>query len=153
ARSSARSGGGWEVLAMIQPDHSHLFVRVWPSESAAEAVKECKVLTSHHLRAAFPCLRTLLPLCWTRSSLASTAGNGTQESMQRYIAAHVRRSYGRWPAQDLHQDLQREVAAHSPPGAGTGAHPHALLEALQYSTCAAHHGLAAVPRLRLALPA
>src|SRR5258708_30449788 len=44
---------GWELLALaIQPDHIHHFVRVWPSDSAAEVVKECKGITSLHLRRA-----------------------------------------------------------------------------------------------------
>jgi putative transposase len=82
---------GWDVLALaIQPDHIHLFVRVWPSASAAEVVKECKGLTLHHLRAEFPHLRTL-PSLWTRSFFASTAGNVSQETIQKYIAVQARR--------------------------------------------------------------
>src|SRR5260221_13154973 len=46
---------GWEILALaIQPDHIHLFVRVWPSDSASQVVKECKGLTSSHLHQGFP---------------------------------------------------------------------------------------------------
>src|SRR2546430_719167 len=42
---------GWEIITLaIQPDHLHLFVRVWPSDSAAEVVKELKGFTSFHLR-------------------------------------------------------------------------------------------------------
>lgn len=82
---------GWEILALaIQPDHIHLFVRAWPSDSAAVVVKECKGLTAHHLREEFPQLRTL-PSLWTRSYFASTAGNVSQETIQRYIAAQARR--------------------------------------------------------------
>jgi putative transposase len=82
---------GWEILALaIQPDHLHLVVRVWPSDSAAEVVKQCKGLTSHHLREEFPPLRTL-PSLWTRSYFASTAGTVSQETIQRYIAAQARR--------------------------------------------------------------
>jgi putative transposase len=82
---------GWEILALaIQPEHIHLFVRVWPSDSAADVVKECKGLTSHHLRDEFPQLRTL-PSLWTRSYFASTAGDVSQETIQRYIAAQARR--------------------------------------------------------------
>ena len=34
---------GWTILTLaIQPDHIHLFVRVWPSDSASEVVKELK---------------------------------------------------------------------------------------------------------------
>ena len=82
---------GWVILALaIQPDHIHLFVQVWPSDSASEVVKECKGLTSHQLRAEFPQLRTL-PSLWTRSYFASTAGNVSQETIQKYIAAQARR--------------------------------------------------------------
>lgn len=82
---------GWDILALaVQPDYVHLFVRVWPRDSAAEVVKECKGLTAHHLRAEFPGLRTL-PSTWTRSYFASTAGNVSQETIQRYIAAQARR--------------------------------------------------------------
>lgn len=42
---------GWEILALaIQPDHIHLFVRVWPSDSAAAVVKAGKGIASFHLR-------------------------------------------------------------------------------------------------------
>jgi REP-associated tyrosine transposase len=76
---------GWEILALaIQPDHIHLFVRVWPSDSAAEVVKECKGITSFSLRNEFPQLRKL-PSMWTRSYFAATADNVSQETIQRYI--------------------------------------------------------------------
>ena len=82
---------GWHVLALaVQPDHIHLFVRVWPSDSAADVVKECKGITSFTLRKEFRPLLTL-PSMWTRSYCASTAGNVSQETMQRYIAAQTRR--------------------------------------------------------------
>ena len=68
------------VALAIQPDHIQLFVRVWPSDSAAEVVKACKGVTSCHLRTEFPHLLKL-PSTWTRSSFASTAGNVSQETM------------------------------------------------------------------------
>jgi len=78
---------GWELLEMaIQPDHIHLFVRVWPTDSAADVVKECKGLTAHHLRKKYAVLRRL-PSLWTRSYFGSTAGNVSQEIIQHYIAA------------------------------------------------------------------
>jgi putative transposase len=80
---------GWEIVALaIQPDHIHLFVRVWPSDSAADVVKECKGITSFHLRKAFPDLLKL-PSMWTRSYFAATAGHVSQETIQRYIAAQT----------------------------------------------------------------
>ena len=78
---------GWTVLELaIQPDHIHLFVQVWPSTSAAEVVKECKGITSRHLRKKYPQLLKL-PSLWTRSYFAATAGNVSGETIQQYIKA------------------------------------------------------------------
>ena len=78
---------GWTILALaIQPDHLHLFVRCSPTDCAAEVVKECKGVTSFSLRKEFPTLRKL-PSMWTRSYLASTAGNVSRETIERYIEA------------------------------------------------------------------
>jgi putative transposase len=78
---------GWTVVQLaIQPDHVHLFVRVWPTTSAADVVKACKGLTSHELRKRYPVLLKMPPL-WTPSYFASMAGNVFQETIQRYIAA------------------------------------------------------------------
>jgi putative transposase len=74
------------VQLAIQPDHVHLFVRVWPTTSAADVVKECKGLTSHELRKRYPVLLKM-PSLWTRRYFASTAGNVFQETIQRSIAA------------------------------------------------------------------
>jgi len=53
-------------------------------------VKECKGITSFHLRKEFPHLLKL-PSTWTRSYCASTAGNVSQETIQRYIDAQTGR--------------------------------------------------------------
>ena len=79
---------GWEVIELaVNPDHVHLFVRVWPSDSAAEVVKDCKGLTSHELRQKYPAVLKKLPSLWTRSYFAATAGNVSSAAIQRYIAA------------------------------------------------------------------
>jgi putative transposase len=79
---------GWEVIELaIQPDHVHLFVRVLPSTPAAEVVKECKGITSYELRRKYPNLLKRLPSMWTRSYFAATAGNVSQETIQKYIEA------------------------------------------------------------------
>jgi putative transposase len=70
----------------IQPDHVHLFVRVWPSDSPADVLKAVKGSTSHQLREKHPQLRRL-PSLWTRSYFVSTAGNVSQETIRRYIEA------------------------------------------------------------------
>jgi putative transposase len=78
---------GWHIIELaVQPDHIHLFVRVWPSDSAADVVKECKGLTSHELRLNHPSLRRL-PSLWTRSYFAATAGNVSSDTVKRYIEA------------------------------------------------------------------
>jgi putative transposase len=79
---------GWDVLELaIQPDHSHLFVRVWPSDSAAEVVKELKGFSSFHLRKELVPILSKLPSLWTRSYSVSTAGNVSAEIIQQYIEA------------------------------------------------------------------
>lgn len=79
---------GWIILQLaVQPDHIHLFVRGWPETSASQIVKECKGITSHELRAKYPDLKRRLPSLWTRSFFAATAGNVSQETIQKYIAA------------------------------------------------------------------
>lgn len=78
---------GWEILELaIQPDHVHLFVRVWPSDSPANVVKEIKGITSHNLRKEFPQLLRL-PSMWTRSYFSATAGNVSSETIKKYIEA------------------------------------------------------------------
>ena len=71
---------------VVRPDHVHLFVRVWPTTSAADVVKTCKGRTSHVLRERYAVLRKL-PSLWTRSYFASTDGNVSAQTIDRYIAA------------------------------------------------------------------
>jgi putative transposase len=79
---------GWDIRELaVQPDHVHLFVRVWPTESAADVVKELKGVTSFHLRKEFSTVLSKLPSLWTRSYFASTSGNVSAETIQRYIEA------------------------------------------------------------------
>lgn len=78
---------GWDILELaVQPDHIHLFVRVWPIDSAADVVKEIKGITAHHLRQEFPQLLKL-PSMWTRSYFTATAGNVSSETIKKYIEA------------------------------------------------------------------
>jgi putative transposase len=78
---------GWHIEQLaIQPDHVHLFVRVWPSDSATDVLKAVKGVTSYELRRKHPQLRRL-PSLWTRSYFASTSGNVSQETIRRYIEA------------------------------------------------------------------
>jgi putative transposase len=78
---------GWELLSLaVQPDHVHVFVRVFPTNSPAEVVKELKGSTAHELRSKYPDLLKL-PCLWTRSYFASTAGNISAESIASYVEA------------------------------------------------------------------
>ena len=82
---------GWTILNLtIQPDHIHLFVRVFPTTSAADVVKECKGLSSYELRKKHPELKKL-PCMWTRSYFSSTAGNVSAKTIQMYIEAQSKK--------------------------------------------------------------
>jgi putative transposase len=79
---------GWQIITLaVQPDHLHLFVRVWPSDSAAEVVKELKGYSSFHLRQEFKPILSKIPSTWTRSYFASTAGAVSAAIIQPYIDA------------------------------------------------------------------
>ena len=78
---------GWTILELaIQPDHIHLFVRIFPTNSPADVVKECKGITSYHLRRNHPDLKKL-PSLWTRSYFVATAGNVSIHTIQQYNEA------------------------------------------------------------------
>lgn len=76
---------GWQIVSLaIQPDHVHLFIRANPYTLPSDIPRLIKGRSSHDLRQEFPHLRKL-PSLWTRSFLLSTAGNVSQEIIQRYI--------------------------------------------------------------------
>jgi putative transposase len=77
----------WQILELaIMPDHIHLFVRARPTDSASDIVGRIKGSTSHNLREKYPHLLKL-PSLWTRSFFASTAGNISADTIQKYIEA------------------------------------------------------------------
>ena len=77
----------WQILTLaIQPDHIHLFVRTWPTDSGADVVKACKGKTSYYLRREFPSLLKL-PSMWTRSYFCSTASNVSRATIRAYFDA------------------------------------------------------------------
>ena len=77
----------WQILELaIRPDHVHLFVRAHPTDSAANIVGRIKGRTSHDLREKYAQLLKL-PSMWTRSYFASTAGNISADTIQKYIEA------------------------------------------------------------------
>ena len=79
---------GWVILTLaILPDHLHLFVRVWPSDSASDVVKELKGMSARYLKQEFLSVFSKLPSVWTRSYFASTAGAVSAETIQKYIDA------------------------------------------------------------------
>jgi len=75
----------WTVIELaIQPDHVHLFIRANPYTLPSDIPRRIKGRSSRDLRDEFPHLRKL-PSLWTRSFFLSTAGNVSQEIIQRYI--------------------------------------------------------------------
>jgi len=78
---------GWPIENLtVMPDHLHLFVRGDPTAPAHEMVRLFKGRSSRVLRQEFPHLLRL-PSLWTRSYFCSTAGNVSEEAIQRYIEA------------------------------------------------------------------
>lgn len=76
---------GWQIIQLaIQPEHVHLFIRSNPYTLPTDIPRLIKGRSSHLLREEFPHLRKL-PSLWTRSFFLSTAGNVSQEIIQRYI--------------------------------------------------------------------
>jgi len=77
----------WQVLELaVQPDHVHLFVRAFPTTPASEIIKQCKGIASYTLRNKYMELRKI-PCLWTKTYFASTAGNVSSETIQKYIMA------------------------------------------------------------------
>ena len=76
---------GWEIVRLaIQPDQVHLFIRATPNTPPSDIPRRSKGRSSHHLRAEFPQLRKS-PSLWTRSFFLSTAGNVSQQIIQKYL--------------------------------------------------------------------
>ncbi len=79
---------GWQIIELaIQPDHIHLFVRVWTTDSAADVIKALKGATSFALRKEFAPVLKKLPSLWTRSYFACTVGQLSAQGIQEYLAA------------------------------------------------------------------
>lgn len=75
----------FEILAMeCHVDHCHLFLNVPPSISAAEAARIIKFNTARVLVKEFPAFEKTQSL-WTRSYFASTAGNVSSATIQKYV--------------------------------------------------------------------
>jgi putative transposase len=76
----------WTILELaIQPDHVYLFLRANPYTLPSDIPRLIKGRSSHDMRHEFPHLLKL-PSLWTRSFFISTAGNVSQETIQKYIA-------------------------------------------------------------------
>ena len=80
----------WQIIQLaIQPDHVHLFIRANPYTLPSDIPRLIKGPSSHALREEFPHLKKL-PSLWTRSFCLSTAGNVSQQTIQRYIERQSR---------------------------------------------------------------
>lgn len=75
----------WSVIELaIQPDHVHVFMRSNPRTLPTDIARLIKGRSSHLLREEYPFLKRM-PSLWTRSTLYSTAGNVSSETIQQYI--------------------------------------------------------------------
>jgi putative transposase len=78
---------GWKIKELaIQPDQVHLFLQVWPANSASEVVKEIKGITVFELRKKHADLKRL-PSMRTRSYFSASVGNISAQAIEKYIAA------------------------------------------------------------------
>lgn len=74
-----------EILKLqIMPDHVHLFIQGNPKLTPNNIIAGIKGYTSNVLRKEFPVLLEI-PTLWTRSYFASTAGNVSTSTIQKYI--------------------------------------------------------------------
>lgn len=78
----------WEIHELVvHKDHVRLCIQAWPSDSAADIVKELKWRTANTLRQEFSDLHKL-PSLWTRQYFAATVGSVPSETLQEYISTH-----------------------------------------------------------------
>lgn len=81
----------FRIIAMeCDKDHCHLFVNVLPTISPHMIMKAVKGITSKTLREEFPQLAKM-PSLWTRSYFASTAGEVSSETIEKYIKSQKTR--------------------------------------------------------------
>lgn len=67
------------------PDHVHLFVRVGPTEAAAQVVRAFKGRTARILRQEFPYLRNRAKVLWSPAYFAASVGYVSESTVRRYI--------------------------------------------------------------------
>lgn len=69
----------------IKPDHVHMIINFAPQLTLHKIVKDFKSLSSGILREEYPSLRTRIPSLWTRSYLACSIGQKSDELIQEFI--------------------------------------------------------------------
>lgn len=75
----------WQIVELaIQPDHVHLFIQSNPSTLPTDIARLIKGRSSHERREEFAHLMAM-PSLWTRSTLYSTAGFVSQDTIQNSI--------------------------------------------------------------------
>ena len=67
------------------PDHVHLFVRVGPTDAAAQVVRAFKGRTARILRQEFPYLRNRAKVLWSPAYFAASVGYVAESTVRRYI--------------------------------------------------------------------
>jgi putative transposase len=77
---------GWQIVAKeVMPDHVHLFVRVGPTDAAAQVVRAFKGRTARILRQEFPYLRNRAKVLWSPAYFAASVGYVSESTVRRYI--------------------------------------------------------------------
>ena len=81
-------------------DHCHLFVNAPPKLSPAQIMKLIKGGTGYALKEKF--FQTKKPQVWTRSYFVATAGNASNETVQRYVESQKTR-----PAKKMKKEVKK----------------------------------------------
>lgn len=77
---------GWSIENVeVMPDHTHIFIKIKPTDAIAYVVNQLKGRTSRVLREEFPQLKRRLPTLWTRSYYAESVGCISESTIKRYI--------------------------------------------------------------------
>ena len=77
---------GWQIVAKeVMPDHVQLFVRVGPTDAAAQVVRAFKGRTARILRQEFPYLRNRAKVLWSPAYFAASVGYVSESTVRRYL--------------------------------------------------------------------
>lgn len=97
-RAKADKYGGEVVACGVMADHVHVVGKPSPKTSPSCVVGRFEGFTSRHLRAGDACLRSWLPMLWSRSCFVAMVGAVSAQRVRRCIATRHERVPQSWRA-------------------------------------------------------